>query len=485
MSVIDFELCDFTVSSKEVAYSVVTQVMSKLDFLVSDNKKMALYKSLIGYQGAEFAGKLSAEDSFVKFVDVDDAGFVTCLGQKLNSILEMPQYRLVILWYQSCIGVEHARLNMLRSFKNLQLLRGCLDENEKEYVKELINEWEQYGQEVRNAQMQEKFEENKLEAEFEDIFREIDGKTNGVVVCDALGDVSGNDGRAISKRYANIVGRKLDVIGGNIMAKKLYDDLYARFPWAKEAILRITGQIAISQKSSNSGIIRIPPILLVGEPGSGKTKFSTALGEHLNIPVTVVPLGGTADSGGLLPVARGWATSRACGPVNAMLAHEIANPILVLDELDKAAGGGNVNSAQSNGSVMGALLSMMNGDGRYFDTCLQANVDLSYVGFIATANTLKGIPDAVLDRFFVIKLPTPTSKYFDVIFEGIQKDEAKKFACEISDLPQLDEFEIEDLRVMMDDKGSSIRSIQRAYRMMIGNKALFEDHPEISSLMGF
>ena len=43
------------------------------------------------------------------------------------------------------------------------------------------------------------------------------------------------------------------------------------------------------------------------------------------------------NSGRLLPVARGWSTSRASGPVTTMLAHKVANPIIVMDELDKAA----------------------------------------------------------------------------------------------------------------------------------------------------
>ena len=128
---------------------------------------------------------------------------------------------------------------------------------------------------------------------------------------------------------------------------------------------------------------------------------------------------------------------------------------------------------------MGSLLSMMNG-GMYFDSCLQANVDFTYVGFVATANDLEPIPDAVLDRFFVIHLPVPTSEHFETIMAGIKRSEAAKFGCEVADLPQLEGWQMDDLRDMLDDRGISIRGVQRAYRILLGDKAFKDKCPDLN-----
>src|SRR3546814_10657965 len=83
------------------------------------------------------------------------------------------------------------------------------------------------------------------------------------------------------------------------------------------------------------GRLRLPPVLLVGPPGSGKTTFLEHLCALLRLPTTMIPCGGAADSAGLSAVCRGWSTARASAPLQAMAEHACLDPALTLGEVDK------------------------------------------------------------------------------------------------------------------------------------------------------
>ena len=81
-----------------------------------------------------------------------------------------------------------------------------------------------------------------------------------------------------------------------------------------------------------------------------------------------------------------------------------ANPVVMIDEIDKA------KESSNNGYLAHALLSFsdVKTASRYRDSSLDAELDLSRVSFIATANDAKLMPDMLRDRFRMIRMPTPT-----------------------------------------------------------------------------
>ena len=83
-------------------------------------------------------------------------------------------------------------------------------------------------------------------------------------------------------------------------------------------------------------------------------------------------------------------------PVNKIAETKVANPILIFDEVDKCKADGR------NGDPVATLLMMTereNASG-YFNECLMAGVNLSYVNFFATANDISHLPLPFLSRFY-------------------------------------------------------------------------------------
>lgn len=284
----------------------------------------------------------------------------------------------------------------------------------------------------------------------------------GLVVVPEVGDSSSGEGANIKKRFAHIVGRVLpsrriympapDEIGNAILAE---------WPWATSVASHIEAMLT-SQRYVRLARPLLKPMLFVGLPGSGKTALAIKIAELFGLPSHVVAVGGTADAGGLSAVARGWSTSRPCGPVMAISHHMCCDPAIIVDELDKSQ-----SLTARNGSVAGALLGMLSAPGRFNDTSLMADVDLSQVTFMATSNSISALPEALLDRFSIFNVPRPSAEHFDVILANVEMRYAKELGVHVGVLPVLDPDERELMRRTFLTKSGSLRDIERAYRHVV------------------
>lgn len=149
---------------------------------------------------------------------------------------------------------------------------------------------------------------------------------------------------------------------------------------------------------------RIPPILLAGPAGVGKTHFAHALAQTLGVPIRTQPYDNAETSSTLLGSDRHWANSHHGVLFELICLGEYVNPILILDELDKA------RAARSGYDPMAPLHTILEPStcGRVRDISLDFEFDASLATFIATANDLRRIPETLRSRFrvFWIELPT-------------------------------------------------------------------------------
>ncbi len=108
-----------------------------------------------------------------------------------------------------------------------------------------------------------------------------------------------------------------------------------------------------------------------------------------------------------------------------------ANPLLILDELDKAGG------SDGHGRPHHALLSMLDPGSakRWQDPCLLSACDLSAVNWIACANRIEPIPVALLSRLRIVHVAPPLAEHFDAALASVLRDLAKQW-----DLPRLIEL---------------------------------------------
>jgi MoxR-like ATPase len=154
----------------------------------------------------------------------------------------------------------------------------------------------------------------------------------------------------------------------------------------------------VMQKHSDGKAMPIP-LLLVSKPGLGKTAFASALANALGLPFGRVSFAGNFDVSMFRGMNMGWTSSSPGYLFKELLRVQCENPVILLDEIDKAGGA-------SSGNVIDVLTEILdpNQSAEFMDTYMEIPIDLSKVLFICTANNLDNIPAHIIDRCTVINI---------------------------------------------------------------------------------
>jgi ATP-dependent Lon protease len=195
----------------------------------------------------------------------------------------------------------------------------------------------------------------------------------------------------------------------------------------KEELLRLCALNLRAARARPGHASPFPPLLLVGEPGVGKTSLAQALAGALGRRLVVVSLAGGVDSEHLLGFPLPYRGSRHGALTEALIRAGERDPLLVLDEVDKATDAG-----RSAGRPTDALLPLLDPtlNGRIVDRFLDVPLDFSGVTFVMTANYLERIEPALVDRARVITI------------RGYSSSEKLAIARDYLLPPLLDEFNL-------------------------------------------
>lgn len=206
--------------------------------------------------------------------------------------------------------------------------------------------------------------------------------------------------------------------------------------------------------------VRLRPLLIFGDAGGGKSRFARRLGEVLGVGVwrTDASRSDGAVFGG---TDKRWYSAEPAHPFLAIAQAKHANPLVLIDELEKAA------TRTDYGRFWDCLLGFLEPEtaSRYPDPALQTNIDLSQINYVSTANTIDPLPGPLRDRFRIVTFPKPNAGDLDALLPAIIADLASESGLDSRWVEPLAGFERD--AVAKHWRGGSVRQLRRVIEVVL------------------
>jgi ATP-dependent Lon protease len=178
------------------------------------------------------------------------------------------------------------------------------------------------------------------------------------------------------------------------------DHLYDELPNFHEALDDVKRQLALCQDSRDA--LEITPMLLLGPPGIGKTHFAREIARLLGTGCGFISMASLTAGWVLSGASSQWKGARPGKVFETLVDGAYANPVIVIDEIDKARG-------EHAYDPLGSLYSLLEHDTahEFTDEFAEVAIDASQVIWVATANDERAIPEPILDRVNVVEVRSP------------------------------------------------------------------------------
>ena len=215
-----------------------------------------------------------------------------------------------------------------------------------------------------------------------------------------LGKLSPQEHEGLRNTYERMLERGPERFQVKPSGLPAMDHLYDELPNFHEALDDLKRQIALCQDSRDA--LEIMPILLLGPPGVGKTHFAREVADLLGTGMGFVSMSSLTAGWVLSGASSQWKGARPGKVFETLVDGQYANPVMVVDEIDKVRG-------EHAYDPLGSLYSLMEHDtaASFIDEFAEVPIDASQVIWIATANDDRAIPEPILNRMNVYEVQAP------------------------------------------------------------------------------
>lgn len=247
-------------------------------------------------------------------------------------------------------------------------------------------------------------------------------------------------------------------------AQRILDAEHAGLQDVKE---RITEYLAVRKRRADRGLGVVggrrggAVLALVGPPGVGKTSLGESVAHAMGRKFVRVALGGVRDEAEIRGHRRTYVGALPGRIVRAIKEAGSMNPVVLLDEIDKVG-------SDFRGDPAAALLEVLDPaqNHTFRDHYLEVELDLSDVVFLATANVLEAIPEALLDRMELVRLDGYTEDEKVVIARHHLLPRQLERAGLAKDEVTLDEFALRKLAGEY-TREAGVRNLERAVARLL------------------
>lgn len=163
--------------------------------------------------------------------------------------------------------------------------------------------------------------------------------------------------------------------------------------------------------------IKFAPTLFVGPPGIGKTEVTNWIADYFKLPLRFFDMASAQTNSSISGSEAYWSNTREGGVFEMLAYRPFANPILVLDEIDKVVQGNQHDPLSALYSLLEPTTAR-----RFCDLSIRdLEIDASHINWIATANSLANIPKPILSRFNVFEIAAPSKVQISKIAKQIYR----------------------------------------------------------------
>ncbi|HEY0438904.1 MAG TPA: endopeptidase La [Xanthobacteraceae bacterium] len=370
-----------TPSEQVEAEALARSVVNEFESYVKLNKKVS----------PEVIGVVQQIDDYAKLADTVASHLAVKIADK-QAVLETPR---VTERLEKVLGLMESEISVLQVEKRIRTrVKRQMEKTQREYylneqMKAIQKELGDEDGRDELAELEEKIKKTKLSKE---------AREKATHELKKLRQMSPMSAEAtVVRNYLDWLlsipwGKKSKVKHDLVLAQEILDNDHFGLEKVKE---RIVEYLAVQSRANK---LTGPILCLVGPPGVGKTSLGKSIAKATGREFVRLSLGGVRDEAEIRGHRRTYIGSMPGKIIQSMRKAKAANPLFLLDEIDKMG-------ADFRGDPSSALLEVLDPEQNHAfnDHYLEVDYDLSNVMFVTTANTLN-IPAPLMDRMEIIRI---------------------------------------------------------------------------------